>query len=164
MATIQRITPCLWFDNQAEAAAKLYVSIFKNSKLGSIARYGEAGAQASGRPKGSVMTVTFEIEGQEFVALNGGQHFKFIEAVSFMVKCHSQEEIDEIWRKLSESGKEGSCGWLKDKYGLSWQIVSSVWDKMLRDKDTVKSERVRQANLHMSKPDLKAIKQAYEET
>ena len=112
---MQKLTPCLWFDDKAEEAATFYVSIFKNSRLGSIARYGEAGAQASGRPKGSVMTVTFEIEGQEFVALNGGPLFTFSEAVSFMVKCNSQAEIDEVWSKLSEGGEEGPCGWLKDK-------------------------------------------------
>jgi predicted 3-demethylubiquinone-9 3-methyltransferase (glyoxalase superfamily) len=160
--TMQRITPCLWFDDQAEAAAKFYVSIFRNSKLGDITRYGEAGENASGRPKGSVMTVTFEIEGQEFVALNGGPIFKFTEAVSFMVKCETQQEIDDMWAKLSKGGEEGPCGWLKDKYGLSWQIVSPRWDEMLRDKDAEKSERVMKAILTMRKPDLKAIKQAYE--
>lgn len=159
---MQKLTPCLWFDDKAEDAAKFYVSIFKNSKLGSIAYYGEAGAQASGRPKGSVMTVTFEIEGQEFVALNGGPLFKFTEAVSFMVKCRSQDEIDEIWKKLSEGGEEGPCGWLKDKYGLSWQIVVPAWDEMLRDKDSKKSERAMAAILQMSKPDLRHVQQAYE--
>jgi predicted 3-demethylubiquinone-9 3-methyltransferase (glyoxalase superfamily) len=159
---MQKINPCLWFDDKAEEAAKFYVSIFKNSKLGNITRYGEAGAEVSGRPTGSVMTVTFEIEGQEFVALNGGPHFKFSEAISFMVKCETQKEIDEMWEKLSQGGKEGQCGWLKDKYGLSWQIVSPVWDEMLRDKDVKKSERVMKAILQMSKPDIKTLKQAYE--
>ena len=159
---MQKITPCLWFDDQAEEAAKFYVSIFKNSKLGNITRYGEAGAEVSGRPKGSVMTATFEIEGQEFVALNGGPHFKFSEAISFMVKCETQKEIDEMWEKLSQGGKEGPCGWLTDKYGLSWQIVSPVWDEMLRDKDVKKSERVMKAILQMSKPDIKTLKQAYD--
>lgn len=159
---MQKVTPCLWFDDKAEEAAKFYVSIFKNSKLGNITRYGEAGAGVSGRPKGSVMTVTFEIEGQEFVALNGGPVFTFTEAVSFMVKCETQKEIDDMWAKLSEGGEEGQCGWLKDKYGLSWQIVSPGWDEMLRDKDAKKSERVMKAILTMRKPDLKAIKQAYE--
>ncbi|MEQ1626910.1 MAG: VOC family protein [Nitrospira sp.] len=161
---MQKITPCLWFDDQAEEAATFYTSIFKHSKIGPITRYGEAGAETSGRPKGSVMTVTFEIEGQEFVALNGGPLFKFSEAVSFMVKCETQQEIDEMWEKLSQGGEAGPCGWLKDKYGLSWQIVSPVWDEMLRDSDAVKSERVMQAILHMSKPDLKTIKQAYDGT
>jgi predicted 3-demethylubiquinone-9 3-methyltransferase (glyoxalase superfamily) len=159
---MQKINPCLWFDDKAEEAAKFYVSIFKNSKLGNITRYGEAGAEVSGRPTGSVMTVTFEIEGQEFVALNGGPHFKFSEAISFMVKCETQKEIDEMWEKLSQGGKEGQCGWLKDKYGLSWQIVSPVWDEMLRDKDVKKSERVMKAILQMSKPDIKTLKQAYD--
>lgn len=159
---MQKLTPCLWFDDKAEEAASFYVSIFKNSKLGPIARYGEAGAQASGKPKGSVMTVTFEIEGQEFVALNGGPLFKFTEAVSFMVKCHSQAEIDEMWSKLSEGGEEGPCGWLKDKYGLSWQIVAPEWDEMLRDKDTEKAERAMAAILQMGKPDLQRVRQAYD--
>jgi len=159
---MQRITPCLWFDDKAEEAATFYVSIFKNSKLGPITRYGEAGAKVSGRPKDSVMTVTFEIEGQEFMALNGGPLFKFTEAVSFMVKCRTQQEIDEMWRKLSEGGEEGPCGWLKDKYGLSWQIVVPEWDEMLRDEDTEKSERVMAAILHMSKPDMQRVRQAYE--
>jgi len=132
---MQRITPCLWFDSQAEEAANFYVSIFKNSKIENMTRYGEAGAEVSGRPKGSVMTVTFEIEGQEFVALNGGPHFTFSEAISLMVKCETQKEIDEMWEKLSQGGEEGPCGWLKDKYGLSWQIVSPEWNEMLRDKD-----------------------------
>jgi predicted 3-demethylubiquinone-9 3-methyltransferase (glyoxalase superfamily) len=160
---VQKITPCLWFDNQAEEAAKFYASIFKNSKIGNTTRYGEAGAKVSGRPKGSVMTVTFEIEGQEFVALNGGPHFTFSEAISFMVKCEMQKEIDEMWEKLSQGGEKGQCGWLKDKYGLSWQIVSPVWDEMLRDKDAKKSERVMKAILQMTKPDIKTLKQAYEQ-
>ncbi|HLA62474.1 MAG TPA: VOC family protein [Nitrospiraceae bacterium] len=160
---MQKINPCLWFDDKAEEAAKFYVSIFKNSKLGNITRYGEAGAEVSGRPTGSVMTVTFEIEGQEFVALNGGPHFKFSEAISFMVKCETQKEIDEMWERLSQGGKEGQCGWLKDKYGLSWQIVSPVWDEMLRDRDVKKSERVMKAILQMTKPDIKTLKQAYEQ-
>lgn len=159
---MQRITPCLWFDDQAEEAAKFYVSIFKNSKLGAITHYGDAGAEVSGRPKGSVMTVMFEIERQEFIALNGGPVFTFTEAVSFMVHCETQKEIDEMWKKLSEGGEEGQCGWLKDKYGLSWQIITPGWDKMITDKDGEKSERVMQAILTMKKPDLKTIKQAYE--
>ena len=160
---MQKITPCLWFNNQAEDAAKFYASIFKNSKIGDMTRYGEAGAKVSGRPKGSVMTVTFEIEGQEFVALNGGPHFTFSEAISLMVRCETQKEIDEMWEKLSQGGEKGQCGWLKDKYGLSWQIVSPVWDEMLRDKDVAKSERVMKAILQMTKPDIKTLKQAYEQ-
>ena len=159
---MHKITPCLWFDDKAEDAAKFYVSIFKNSKLGQVTRYRDSGAQVSGRPKGSVMTVTFEIEGQEFVALNGGPLFKFTEAVSFMVKCESQQYIDEMWSKLSEGGEEGPCGWLKDKYGLSWQIVVPEWDEMLRDKDSEKSERAMAAILQMSKPDMQRVQQAYE--
>jgi len=160
---MQKITPCLWFDNQAEEAVNFYVSIFKNSKIGHITRYGEAGAKVSGQPKGTVMTVTFEIEGQEFVALNGGPHFTFSEAISLMVKCETQKEIDETWEKLSHGGEEGQCGWLKDKYGLSWQIVSPEWNEMLRDKDVRKSERVMKAILQMTKPDIKTLKQAYEQ-
>ncbi|MBA2484738.1 MAG: VOC family protein [Nitrospira sp.] len=160
---MQKISPCLWFDDQAEEAANFYVSMFKNSKFGNITRYGEAGAEVSGRPKGSVMTVTFTIDAQEFVALNGGPHFKFSEAISFMVKCETQQEIDEMWEKLSRGGEEGQCGWLKDKYGLSWQIVSPQWEDMLRDKDAEKSERVMKAILQMTKPDIKKIKQAYEQ-
>lgn len=159
---MQQLTPCLWFDDKAEEAARFYVSVFKHSKLGHITRYGEAGSKVSGRPKGSVMTVTFEIAGQEFVALNGGPLFKFTEAVSFMVKCHSQEEIDEMWSKLSKDGEEGPCGWLKDKYGLSWQIVLPEWDEMLRNKDSAKSERAMAAILQMGKPDLRQVQQAFE--
>ena len=160
---MQKITPCLWFNSQAEEAANFYVSIFKNSKIGHITRYGDAGAKVSGRPKGTVMTVTFEIEGQEFVALNGGPHFTFSEAISLMVKCDTQKEIDVMWEKLSQGGETGQCGWLKDKYGLSWQIISPMWDEMLRDKDAKKSERVMKAILQMTKPDIKTLKQAYEQ-
>ncbi len=160
---MQKVTPCLWFDNQAEEAVNFYASIFKNSKVGSIARYGEAGAKVSGRPKGSVMTVTFEIEGQEFLALNGGPHFKFTEDISFIVNCETQEEIDKMWEKLSEGGEKGRCGWLKDKYGLSWQIVPPVLGEMLQDKNAAKSERVMTAMLQMDKLDIKTLKQAYEQ-
>jgi predicted 3-demethylubiquinone-9 3-methyltransferase (glyoxalase superfamily) len=160
---MQKITPCLWFNSQAEEAANFYVSIFKNSKIGHITRYGDAGAKVSGRPKGTVMTVTFEIEGQEFMALNGGPHFKFSEAISLMVKCDTQKEIDVMWEKLSQGGETGQCGWLKDKYGLSWQIISPMWDEMLRDKDAKKSERVMKAILQLTKPDIKTLKQAYEQ-
>jgi predicted 3-demethylubiquinone-9 3-methyltransferase (glyoxalase superfamily) len=159
---MQKITPCLWFDNQAEEAVKFYTSIFKHSKVGRIARYGEAGAKVSGRPKGSVMTVTFEIEGQEFMALNGGPHFKLSEAISFIVNCETQEEIDEFWEKLSDGGEQGVCGWLKDKYGLSWQIVPTVLGKMMQDKDSEKTNRVMQAILHMKKLDITRLQDAYE--
>ena len=157
---MQKITPFLWFDNQAEEAAKFYTSIFKNSKIGKIARYDEAGEKASGRPKGSVMTVEFQLEGQEFVALNGGPHFKFTEAISFVVNCETQEEVDYYWEKLSAGGKEVQCGWLKDKYGLSWQIVPTVLGELLSDKDAAKSQRVMQAMLKMVKLDIKKLKEA----
>ena len=160
---MQKITPCLWFDNQAEEAVNFYASIFKNSKVGRIARYGEAGAEVSGRPSGSVMTVEFQLEGQEFLALNGGPIFKFTEAVSFVVNCETQEKIDEMWEKLSKGGAKGQCGWLKDKYGLSWQIVPPVLSEMLQDKDTKKSERVMKAMLQMKKLDIKKLRQAYEQ-
>ena len=160
---MQKITPCLWFDDKVEEAVNFYVSTFKNSKVGSIARYGEAGAKVSGRPKGSVMTVTFELEGQEFLALNGGPHFKFSEAISFMVNCETQEKIDEMWEKLSAGGEKGQCGWLKDKYGLSWQIVPPVLGEMLQDKNSAKSERVMKAMLQMHKLDIKTLRQAYEQ-
>ena len=132
---MQRITPFLWFDSQAEEAASFYASIFKNSKIVSITRYGEEGAQASGRPKGTVMTVAFQLDGQEFVALNGGPYFKFTEAISFVVNCESQDEVDYYWEKLSEGGDEKAqqCGWLKDKYGVSWQIVPRPSGRLLSD-------------------------------
>jgi predicted 3-demethylubiquinone-9 3-methyltransferase (glyoxalase superfamily) len=160
---MQKITPFLWFDGEAEDAMKFYVSIFKNAKAGRITRYGEAGAEVTGRPQGTVMTATFEIEGQEFVAINGGPQFKFTEAISFVVNCETQEDIDELWEKLSEDGEKGQCGWLKDKYGLSWQIVPPVLGKMLQDKDARKSERVMKAMLQMSKIDINMLKQAYEQ-
>ena len=160
---MQQITPCLWFDDQAEEAVNFYVSIFKDSKVGRIARYGEAGAEVSGRPKGTVMTVEFQLEGQEFLALNGGPIFKFTEAISFIVNCETQEKIDEMWEKLSKGGEKGQCGWLKDKYGLSWQIVPPVLSEMLQDKDAEKTERVMKAMLQMKKLDIKTLKQAYEQ-
>jgi predicted 3-demethylubiquinone-9 3-methyltransferase (glyoxalase superfamily) len=160
---MQKITPFLWFDDKAEEAVKFYASIFKNSKIGIITRYGEAGAEVSGRPKGTVMTVTFQLEGQEFLALNGGPHFKFTEAISFVVNCKTQKEVDELWEELSKGGEKGQCGWLKDKYGLSWQIVPIVLGEMLSDKDERKSQRVMQAMLQMHKIDIKALKQAYEQ-
>ena len=159
---MQRITPCLWFDSQAEEAVKFYTSIFKNSKILKTARYGDAGAKVSGQPKGSVMTMTFQLEGQEFMALNGGPIFKFSEAISLIVDCKTQKEVDELWEKLSEGGEKGVCGWLKDKYGLSWQIVPTVVSEMLQDKDARKTERVMEALLKMTKLDIAALKQAYE--
>jgi len=140
-----------------------YTSIFKNSKIVKIARYGDAGAQVSGRPKGTVMTVAFQLEGQKFVALNGGPQFKFIEAISFVVNCQTQEEVDEYWEKLSAGGQEVQCGWLKDKYGLSWQIVPTILGEMLSDPDPKKAERVMKAMLQMKKIDIKGLKQAYEQ-
>ncbi len=160
---LQKITPTLWFDNQAEEAANFYVSIFKNSKIGDITRYGEAAAEISGKPKGSVMTITFQIEGQEFTALNGGPQFKFTEAISLLVNCEIQQEVDELWEKLSEGGEEGPCGWLKDRYGVSWQVVPRILDEMIRDPDPVKAERVMKAMLQMQKIDIAGLQQAYDQ-
>ena len=160
---MQKITPFLWFDGKAEEAANFYTSVFKNSKILSIARYGEEAAKASGMPKGTAMTVAFELDGQEFVALNGGPHFKFTEAVSFAVNCKTQEEVDHCGEKHSAGGDEKAqqCGWLKDRYGLSWQVVPDVLGKMMQDKDPKKSERVMGALLKMKKLDIKTLKQAY---
>jgi len=158
---MQKITPCLWFNDQAEEAMRFYVSVFKNSKVGRITHYGEAGAKVSGRLKGSVMTATFEIEGQEFMALNGGPHFTLSEAVSFIVKCDTQEEIDTFWEELSEGGEKGICGWLKDKFGLSWQIVPTVLSDMMQDKDPEKTNRVMEAILQMKKLDIARLQEAY---
>ena len=159
---MQKITPFLWFDDQAEEAAKFYTSIFKNSKIGKITHYGEAGEKAAGRPKGSVMTVELELEGQKFTALNGGPEFKFNVSISFVVNCDTQEEVDYFWEKLTAGGgQEIFCGWLKDKFGLSWQVVPTVLIEMLQDKDHEKSERVMKAMLQMQKIDIKALKDAY---
>ncbi len=157
---MQKITPFLWFDDNAEEAVKFFTSIFKNSKIGKIARYDKAGEKAAGRPAGSVMTIEFQLEGQEFVALNGGPHFKFTEAISFVVNCQTQEEVDYYWEKLSEEGKEVQCGWLKDKYGLSWQIVPTILGELLSDKNAAKSQRVMQAMLEMVKLDIEKLKEA----
>jgi predicted 3-demethylubiquinone-9 3-methyltransferase (glyoxalase superfamily) len=159
---MQKITLSLWFDDNAEEAAKFYISIFRNSRILNVARYGEAGAEATGRPKGSVMTVAFQLEGQEFVALNGGPVFSFTPAISFVVNCVAQEELDELWEKLSEGGEIQECGWLKDKYGVSWQIVPSVLGELMSDPDPVKSHRVMQAMLQMKKLDIAGLKKAYE--
>jgi predicted 3-demethylubiquinone-9 3-methyltransferase (glyoxalase superfamily) len=158
---MQRITPFLWFNDNAEEAVKFYTSIFKKSKIGKIARYDEAGEKAAGRPAGSVMTIEFEIEGQDFIALNGGPHFKFNEAVSFVVSCKTQTEVDYYWNKLSAGGKEVQCGWLKDKFGLSWQIVPTILGELMSDKDPVKSQRVMEAMLKMVKLDINKLKAAY---
>ena len=157
----QKIIPCLWFDTQAEEAANAYVAIFENSRILRISRYGQEGHEIHGKPAGSVMAVEFEIEGQKFVALNGGPQFKFNEAVSFQVHCETQEEIDYFWSRLTEQGEEGSCGWLKDRYGVSWQVVPTVLLQMLMDSDQGKSRRVTKAFLQMKKFDIKELEQAY---
>jgi predicted 3-demethylubiquinone-9 3-methyltransferase (glyoxalase superfamily) len=163
---MQKITPFLWFDHEAEDAVKFYTSIFKNSKVGRILRYGEEAAKISesDRPMGSVLTIEFEIEGQKFVALNGGPQFKFNESVSFMVNCETQDEVDYFWEKLTaDGGQESACGWLKDKFGVSWQVVPTVLIEMLHDKDPKKSERVMNAMLQMQKIDIEKLKTAYAE-
>jgi predicted 3-demethylubiquinone-9 3-methyltransferase (glyoxalase superfamily) len=163
---MKNITPCLWFDSNAEEAVKFYTSIFKNSKIGNITRYGEAGFEFHRKPAGTVMTMEFELNGQVFTALNGGPIFKFTEAISFQVNCESQEEVDYYWAKLSEGGDEQAqqCGWLKDKIGVSWQIVPTVLAKLLVDKDTKKSQRVMNALLQMKKLDIERLQQAYDES
>jgi predicted 3-demethylubiquinone-9 3-methyltransferase (glyoxalase superfamily) len=160
---VQKISPFLWFDNQAEEAVNFYVSVFNNSRVGKVTRYDEESSKASGKPEGSVMTIDFQLEGQDFIALNGGPHFKFTEAISFSVDCKTQEEVDELWEKLTKGGEEGPCGWLKDKYGLSWQIVPTVLVEMLQDEDAEKAKRVSRAMLQMKKFDIEALKRAYEE-
>lgn len=165
MQTIsQRISPCLWFDDEAEEAVNFYTSIFDNSKIEAISRYGEEGAQASGRPTGTVMTVAFQLDGQAFLALNGGPHFKFNEAVSFIVNCESQEKIDYYWNRLSSGGDEKAqqCGWLKDRYGVSWQIVPTVLSRLMGGSDGEKSRRVMKALLEMKKLDVAALQRAYD--
>jgi predicted 3-demethylubiquinone-9 3-methyltransferase (glyoxalase superfamily) len=161
---IQRIVPCLWFDDQAEEAAQFYTSIFRNSRIVKVARYGEAGHEIHERPAGSVMTVEFELDGQTFTALNGGPYFKFNEAVSLQVLCDTQEEVDSYWEKLSEGGDENAqqCGWLKDKYGLSWQVVPTVMSEMFEDHTSEKFQRVMEAMLKMKKMDIAGLKRAYE--
>jgi predicted 3-demethylubiquinone-9 3-methyltransferase (glyoxalase superfamily) len=153
---MQKITPFLWFDDKAEEAANFYISIFKNSKMGKITRYGEAGPG----PKGTAMSVTFQLEGQEFFALNGGPHYKFTPAISLFVDCKSQEEVDDLWEKLSAGGRKDRCGWLTDKFGLSWQIIPAVLGELLSDKDAEKSRRVMKAMLKMDKIEIAALKQA----
>jgi predicted 3-demethylubiquinone-9 3-methyltransferase (glyoxalase superfamily) len=162
MHLTQRIAPCLWFDNQAEEAAKFYVSIFKNSKIVSISRYGKAGQETHRQPPGSVMTVAFELDGQSFTALNGGPVFKFNEAVSLQVNCATQEEVDYYWDKLSMNGDPTAqqCGWLKDKYGLSWQIVPTVLPEMLKDHESPKAQRAMEALLRMKKLDIRQLERA----
>lgn len=156
---MQRITPFLWFDDQAEEAMNFYVSIFKNSKVGRVTRYGEAGPG----PKGSVMSATFQLEGQEFMALNGGPHFSFTPAISFFVNCETQEEVDELWKKLSAGGKTERCGWLKDKYGLSWQIIPNALGRLMGDNNAAKAQSVMKAMLEMDKIDIARLQQAYDQ-
>lgn len=162
---MQKITPCLWFDSNAEEAVTFYTSIFKNSRIGNISRYGEAGYEIHGKPAGTVLSIEFVLNEQPFTALNGGPVFKFNEAVSFQVGCESQEEVDDYWGKLSEGGDKNAqrCGWLKDKFGVSWQIVPTVLGKMLQDKDSGKSERVMKALLQMGKIDIQSLRRAYEQ-
>jgi predicted 3-demethylubiquinone-9 3-methyltransferase (glyoxalase superfamily) len=163
---MQKLTPFLWFDNQAEEAVKFYTAIFKNSKVGKILRYGKEAAKAShsGRLVGSVLTIEFEIDGQKFTALNGGPEFKFNESISFVVNCDTQKEVDYFWEKLSaDGGQESQCGWLRDKFGVSWQVVPTVLIEMLHDKDPEKSERAMKAMLQMQKIDIKTLKDAYAE-
>lgn len=155
---MQKITPFLWFDRRAEEAANFYTSIFKNSKVVSVMRYGDAGPG----PRGSPMSATFQLEGQEFIALNGGPHYTFTPAISFFVHCETQAEVDHFWEKLSEGGREVQCGWLQDKFGVSWQIVPTVLGKMLGDKDPAKSKRVMQAMVQMIKLDIQGLQQAYD--
>jgi predicted 3-demethylubiquinone-9 3-methyltransferase (glyoxalase superfamily) len=163
MPGIQRITPCLWFDDQAEAAVEFYTAIFRNSRIVRISRYGEAGRDVHGRPAGSVMVVAFELDGQAFTALNGGPVFKFNEAVSFQVHCDTQEDVDYYWTRLSEGGDEKAqqCGWLKDRYGVSWQIVPTVLSEMIGDPDSVRSQRAMEAMLQMKKIDIATLKKAF---
>jgi predicted 3-demethylubiquinone-9 3-methyltransferase (glyoxalase superfamily) len=159
---MQKVNPFLWFDNQAGEAVQFYTSVFKNSKVGRTLRYDEASAKAAGRPLGSVLTIEFEIEGQKFTALNGGPQFKFNESVSFVVNCKSQEEVDYFWKKLiAGGGQESACGWLKDKFGLSWQVTPTVLIDMLNDKDAKKAERVMKAMMEMQKIDIKKLKEVY---
>ena len=156
---MQKIMPFLWFDDQAEEAARFYTSVFKNSKLGNVSRYGDTGPG----PKGRVMVAQFQLEGQDFLALNGGPQFKFTEAVSFVVNCETQNEVDYFWEKLSEGGRTSQCGWLKDKFGLSWQIVPTAMGRLLGGKDPAKSQRAMQAMLQMTKIDIAALQRAYDQ-
>jgi predicted 3-demethylubiquinone-9 3-methyltransferase (glyoxalase superfamily) len=166
MPVVQKITPCLWFDNQAAEAAAFYTGIFGNSRILHVTRYGEAGREIHGRPAGSVMTVSFELDGQAFTALNGGPIFKFNEAISLMITCETQEEVDHYWAKLSEGGDEKAqqCGWLKDKYGVSWQVVPRALFDLLSGPDHEKSQRATQAMLRMKKLDINELKRAYDRT
>jgi predicted 3-demethylubiquinone-9 3-methyltransferase (glyoxalase superfamily) len=157
MSAKQKITTFLWFDKEAEEAANHYISIFGNSKIVSVSRYGDAGPG----PKGTAMTVTFQLEGQQFIALNGGPHFKFTEAISLLVNCETQKEVDELWSRLSAGGAESQCGWLKDKFGLSWQIIPTALFRLMQDPDPARSKRVMEAMLQMKKIDIAGLEQAY---
>lgn len=157
---MQKLTTFLWFDTQAEDAAKLYVSLFKNSKIGTVSRYGDAGPG----PKGSVMMVTFQLDGQEFMALNGGPQFKFTPAISLFVNCETQQEVDALWDKLSQGGRKDRCGWLTDKYGLSWQIIPTALSKLMSDPDPEKSKRVMKAMLQMDKIDIAGLERAHQQS
>jgi predicted 3-demethylubiquinone-9 3-methyltransferase (glyoxalase superfamily) len=159
--SVKAIMPCLWFDTQAEEAASHYVSIFPKSKLGKITRYGHEGKEIHGKPRGSVLTVEFELEGIRFLALNGGPLFKFDEAVSFQVLCETQADIDYFWSKLTQGGSEGPCGWLKDKFGLSWQVAPTILNEMLQDPDAARADRAMRSLLQMHKFDIAALKKAY---
>ena len=163
MAKIQRITPCLWFDDQAEPAAQFYTGVFPNSRITQISRYGEAGYEIHGRPAGSVMVVAFELDALGFTGLNGGPHFKFTEAISLQINCDTQKEIDYYWEKLSQGGDERAqqCGWLKDKFGLSWQVVPTVLPQLVKDADSAKSQRAMSAMLKMKKLDIGELERAY---
>jgi predicted 3-demethylubiquinone-9 3-methyltransferase (glyoxalase superfamily) len=154
-----KITPFLWFDDNAEEAINFYTSVFKNSKIARVTRYGDAGPG----PKGTIMSATFQLEGQEFMALNGGPHFKFTPAISLFVDCKTQEEVDDLWERLSAGGKTERCGWLTDRFGLSWQIIPAILGQLLQDKDPQKSKRVMQAMLQINKIDIAGLKQAYEQ-
>lgn len=160
--TLQKISPNLWFDNEAEEAARFYVSIFKNSRIGDITHYGPSAAAMSGKSVGSVLTVTFELEGQEFIALNGGPQFKFTEAISLGVNCDTQQEVDKLWAKLTLGGEPGPCGWLKDRYGVSWQVVPRILFEMMLDRDPERVERVMKAVLQMQKLDLAGLQEAFD--
>ena len=159
---MQKLIPNLWFNNQAEHAVNFYISIFKNSKIIRYAYYGEAGSRVSGKPIGSVMTISFQLENQEFIAINGGSEFTFSPAISFLVNCETQNELDNLWEKLSADKQFEQCGWLKDKYGVSWQIVPTILQRMLSDGDAKKSENVMRAMLDMKKLDIKALQRAYD--
>ena len=163
MGSLQKITPCLWFDDQAEAAAAFYVSIFRDSRIVRVIRYGEVGQEVHGKPPGTAMSVAFELEGQPFTALNGGPIYKFTEAVSLEVHCETQEDVDHYWRRLSDGGDPAAqqCGWLKDKYGLSWQIVPTALHRMLADPDHRRAQRVTEALLKMKRLDLNELEKAY---